>query len=89
MTRSLHLAILALLMGAGVVLAAPVVNRQANLPLQAAKPVRAPSHSDFVFHVDSKSGCVWRVSTVDGSRNGDRLPCAKSRRKANDVAERN
>jgi hypothetical protein len=29
--------------------------------------------------VDRKSGCVWRVSTLDGTRNGDRLPCARSK----------
>lgn len=78
MTRSLQLAIFALLMGAGVVLAAPAVTSHDNLPqLIAGRSAPTAKRPDFVLHVDSKSRCVWRVSTADGKRQGDRLPCAK------------
>lgn len=78
MTRSLHLALLALLLGAGVVFAAPVINdHQRLLRLVADKPAPRASRPDFVLHVDSKTGCVWRVSTADGKRHGDRLPCSR------------
>jgi hypothetical protein len=80
MNRSLRLAALALFMGAGVVVAAPVVTSpgRPTQPLVDKSASRA-SHPDFVLHVDRKSGCVWRVSTLDGTRNGDRLPCARSK----------
>jgi len=78
MTRSLHLAALALCMGAGVVVAAPVVTGP-DRPMQPVveRSDSRASRPDFVLHVDRKTGCVWRVSTLDGSRNGDRLPCAR------------
>lgn len=79
MTRSLHLAAVALLMGAGVVVAAPAVTSHDPQPRSAAvSPASTEKRPDFVLHVDSKSRCVWRVSTVDGKRQGDRLPCAKA-----------
>lgn len=78
MTRSLHLAAVALLMGAGVVAAAPAVTSHGPLPQSAVSSAPAAARPDFVLHVDSKSRCVWRVSTVDGKRHGDRLPCAKA-----------
>jgi hypothetical protein len=78
MTRSLHLAILALLLGAGVVFAAPAVTNQDRLPRSIAdRSEAAARRPEFVLHVDSKSRCVWRVSTVDGKREGGRLPCAR------------
>jgi hypothetical protein len=78
MTRSLHLAIIALFMGAGVVFAAPAVTTHDSLPRSIAdRSEPAAKRPEFVLHVDSKSRCVWRVSTVDGKREGGRLPCAR------------
>jgi hypothetical protein len=78
MTRSLHLAILTLLMGAGVVFAAPAVTTHDGPPrLIADKAGPTAKRPEFVLHVDSKSRCVWRVSTLDGKREGGRLPCAR------------
>ena len=78
MARPLRLALIPLLMCAGVVVAAPVLTNsdqhQASL-VTAVAPKPVPD--DFILRVDSKAGCVWRVSVATGRRELDPLPCRR------------
>ena len=78
MARPLRLALIPLLMCAGVVVAAPVLTNsdqhQASL-VSAAAP--KPVLNDFILQVDAKAGCVWRVSVATGRRELDPLPCRR------------
>jgi hypothetical protein len=76
MARPLRLALVLLLMCAGVVLAAPVVtNSGQHQPSSVAMVAAKPVLNDFILRVDSRSGCVWRVSVATGRRELDPLRC--------------
>ena len=84
MARPLRLALILLLMCAGVVVAAPVVtnpaqNQPSSVPAAAPKPVL----NDFILRVDSRSGCVWRVTVATGRRELDPLPCRRPKSRIN------
>jgi hypothetical protein len=88
MRRPLRLALIMLLMGAGVVIAAPAVTHSGKSALsEAAMPARQVASNEFVLHVDRKSGCVWRVSAETGRRNLDPLPCKRPKLKAQKVEQ--
>ena len=78
MARPLRLALILLLMCAGVVVAAPVVtNSDQHQPSLVAAAAPKPVLNDFILQVDSKAGCVWRVSVATGRRELDPLPCRR------------
>jgi hypothetical protein len=83
MTRPLRLALIMLLMGAGVVIAAPVVtNTQKGQFFKAEDTARQAVRNEFVLHVDRTTGCVWRISAETGRRNLDPLPCKRPKLKS-------
>ncbi len=78
MARPLRLALILLLMCAGVVVAAPVVtNSDQHQPSLIAAAAPKPVLNDFILQVDSKSGCVWRVWVDTGHRELDPFPCRR------------
>jgi len=80
MSRPFRLGLVLLLFGAGVVVAAPVIMNQPSEPLPSAAAVAPkPIRNEFILQVDSKSGCLWRVSVATGRRERDPLPCKRPR----------
>jgi hypothetical protein len=78
MARPLRLALILLLMCAGVVVAAPVMtNSDQHQPSLVTAVAPKPVLNDFILQVDSKAGCVWRVSVATGRRELDPLPCRR------------
>ncbi len=78
MARPLRLALILLLMCAGVVVAAPIVtNSDQPKPSSVAAATPKPVLNDFILWVDARSGCVWRVSETTGQRELDPLPCKR------------
>jgi hypothetical protein len=78
MARPIRLALILLLLCAGVVVAAPIVTNSdqyqtSSIAVAAPKPVL----NDFIIRVDSRSGCVWRVSVATGRRTLDPIPCRR------------
>ena len=83
MARPLRLALIMLLTGAGVVIAAPVVTSTGRVKSPGIEaPAKPVVHSEYVFHVDQKSGCVWRIAVESGRRNLDTLPCKRPKLKS-------
>lgn len=79
MARPLRLAVILLLMCAGIVVAAPVATSPDRAqPLTIAKPLSKPVRNDVVLEVDQKSGCVWRVSLATGRRERESFLCKRS-----------
>ncbi len=80
MARPLRLASVLLLMCAGVVVAAPIVTNSNQL--QPSSVIAAAPKlvlDDIILQVDSRSGCVWRVSVPTGRRELDPLPCRRNK----------
>ena len=78
MTPPLRLALIMLLMCAGIVVAAPLVTRvDTSERALTAKPGPALARETFVLQADRRSGCVWRVSTTTGRRELGFLPCRR------------
>ena len=78
MARPLRLALILLLMCAGLVVAAPVVtNSNQHQPSSVVGAAPKPLLNDFILQVDSKAGCVWRVPVATGRRELDPLPCKR------------
>jgi hypothetical protein len=80
MARPLQLALILLLMCAGVVVAAPVfTNSDQHQPSLVITAAPKSVLNDIILRVDSRSGCVWRVSVTIGRRELDPLPCRRPR----------
>ncbi len=77
MARPLRLALIVLLIGAGVVAAPIVTNSDQPKPSSVAAATPKPVLNDFILWVDARSGCVWRVSETTGQRELDPLPCKR------------
>lgn len=80
MTRPFRLALIMLLMCAGIVVAAPIVRKvdRGQLPL-IATPAPTLPRDNFVLHADQRSGCVWRVSTTTDRRELASQPCKRAK----------
>lgn len=79
MTRPFRLALIMLLMCAGIVVAAPLVTKvNQSQPASITQPAPMLLPDDFVLHVDRRSGCVWRVSTTTGRRELASQPCKRA-----------
>jgi hypothetical protein len=86
MARPLRLALILLLLCAGVVVAAPAIKTfDQRPPPSGAVAAPKPVGDNFILRLDSESGCLWRVSVATGRRELDPLPCKRPKNRVRNV----